>query len=178
MLPAARIPMLASAKYSGSERVKPQVRSIRSEVEDFDLTQHLPHLLRRTHFEAEAAFVQIYGEQVTSRQLALLVAVAQVPAASQSELAAHIGLDLNTCSDLVARTVAKGLLKRSRSEVNARVYRFRLTPTGHRVVTELAVPRAPDFVEAVAGKLSAAQRRQMIALLRRLLGLQTPASGD
>jgi MarR family transcriptional regulator, temperature-dependent positive regulator of motility len=173
-----RKPNLSKQKAVTSKRVQPPLRSIQSEVQEFDLTRHLPHLLRRAHFEAEAAFVQIYGEQVTSRQLALLVAVAQAPDASQSELAAHIGLDLNTCSDLVARTVAKGLLDRRRSEVDARVYRFRLTPPGRRVVTDLAVPRAPDFVDAVADKLSATQRRQMVALLRKLLGMNKPVSSD
>ena len=77
-------------------------------------------------------------------------------------------------SDFPATCLARG----GHSEVDARDYRFRLTPTGRRVVTDLAVPRAPDFVDAVADKLSATQRRQMVALLRKLFGLNKPASGD
>lgn len=40
---------------------------------DFRLLHHLPHLLRRADFEADAVFAQLYGDSVTSRQMAVLI---------------------------------------------------------------------------------------------------------
>jgi DNA-binding MarR family transcriptional regulator len=137
---------------------------------DFDLLQHLPHLLRRAHFDAETIFAREFGTAVTSRQLALLTVVDRIPGASQSRVAAEIGLDLNTCSDLVARTVDKGLLRRERSAQDARSFALHLTPAG-RAAARKGVREAPAYQAAVAGRLSAAEQRRLTALLRKLLGV-------
>lgn len=138
-------------------------------VSDFRLLHHLPHLLRRAHFESDAVFVQVYGDAVTSRQLALLAVVARLPGASQSQVALEIGLDLNTCSDLVARTVAKGLLQRERSPTDGRVFALYLTEAG-RSVAEDGVRRAAQYEDALAQRLSAEEREALVALLRKLIG--------
>ncbi|MDH7795602.1 MULTISPECIES: MarR family transcriptional regulator [unclassified Beijerinckia] len=139
---------------------------------DFELFRHLPHLLRRAHFEAEALFPLVYGDQVTSRQLALLTVVGQRPGLSQSAVAQQIGIDLNTCSDLVARLVAKKLLRRERSQVDGRTYALYLAPKGLPVFEE-GVQRAPDYRQSVARRLSPAEHERLVALLRRLLGLES-----
>ena len=135
----------------------------------FRLLHHLPHLLRRAHFEADAVFVQMHGKAVTSRQMALLAAVGRQPGLSQSQVAQEIGLDLNTCSDLVARTVGKGLLVRQRSAVDARSFCLQLTNEGSLVAAE-GMDRAAEYQKAVAHRLSAAELRQLVDLLRKLLG--------
>lgn len=129
----------------------------------------MPHLLRRSHFEADAVFVQMFGDVVTSRQLALLAVVDRLPGASQSQVAAEIGLDLNTCSDLVARTVAKGLLRRERSPSDGRSFALYLTPEG-RAVADEGIGRASEYQDTVAQRLSERERERLIALLRKLLG--------
>lgn len=136
---------------------------------NFKLLSHLPHLLRRAHFEADALFPQIYGTALTSRQLALLVAVDQRPGASQSDVAQDIGLDLNTCSDLVQRTVSKGLLRRERSIVDARSFCLSLTEEGQQALLN-STAKAIEYRDAVASRLSASERNQLIALLRKMLG--------
>ena len=140
-----------------------------SQPEDFRLLQHLPHLLRRAHFEADAVFVQMHGDAVTSRQLALLVVVGRLPGGSQGQAAQEIGLDLNTCSDLVARTVAKGLLHRERSSSDARSYCLYLTPEGQTVVN-VGVAKAGEYQATLARRLSPIERGQLTGLLRKLLG--------
>jgi DNA-binding MarR family transcriptional regulator len=153
---------------------KPEKASRQSSGEralrDFDLLQHLPHLLRRAHFEAEAIFPDIYGDEVTSRQLALLTAIGQRPGLSQSAVAQQVGMDLNTCSDLVARLVAKKLVRRERSQADARTYCLYLAPKSARVV-DMGIGLAGSYREAVAQRLSRAEHEQLVALLRRLLGL-------
>jgi DNA-binding MarR family transcriptional regulator len=143
-------------------------------LQDFDLLQHLPHLLRRAHFEAEAIFPDIYGDEVTSRQLALLTAIGQRPGLSQSAVAQQVGMDLNTCSDLVARLVAKKLVRRERSQADARTYCLYLAPKGARVV-DMGIGLAGAYREAVAQRLSQAEHERLVALLRRLLGLERSA---
>jgi DNA-binding MarR family transcriptional regulator len=149
-----------ASRQSGGERA----------LRDFDLLQHLPHLLRRAHFEAEAIFPDIYGDEVTSRQLALLTAIGQRPGLSQSAVAQQVGMDLNTCSDLVARLVAKKLVRRERSQADARTYCLYLAPKSARVV-DMGIGLAGSYREAVAQRLSRAEHEQLVALLRRLLGL-------
>lgn len=136
----------------------------------FDLHRHLPHLLRRAHFEAEGLFPAVYGDAVTSRQLALLVAIAQQPGLSQSELAQRIGIDLNTCSDLVARMAGKALIERRRSEADGRSYCLFLSADGEQIKRQ-GVALAGTYRDAVARRLSAEEQAQLVALLRRMLGL-------
>jgi DNA-binding MarR family transcriptional regulator len=163
--------MKKAVSKAGNKAEKASRRSIGEKgLQDFDLFQHLPHLLRRAHFEAEAIFPDIYGDEVTSRQLALLTAIGQRPGLSQSAVAQQVGMDLNTCSDLVARLVAKKLVRRERSEADARTYCLYLAPKGARVV-DTGVGLAGAYRQSVAKRLSEAEHERLVALLRRLLGL-------
>lgn len=136
---------------------------------EFRLLHHLPHLLRRAHFEADAVFTQLYGDSVTSRQLAVLAVLIRLPGISQSQVAAEIGLDLNTCSDLVARMVAKGLLRRERSPSDGRSFALYLTDMGHAIAAD-GVARAAEYQAAVAQRLTENEREALTALLRKLIG--------
>jgi DNA-binding MarR family transcriptional regulator len=142
----------------------------------FDLSWHLPHLLRRAHFDAEACFTEVYGDAATSRQLALLVALAQMPGATQVEIARAIGLDANTCSDLVRRTCAKGLMTRRRGQHDGRAYTLALTDAGQALVTDCALPLAQPYSARIAERLTPAQRQELARLLRLMLGIHVPAS--
>lgn len=111
----------------------------------------------------------MFGTAVTSPQQALLEVVGRRPGASQSEVAAEIGLDLNTCSGLVARTVAKGLLLRERSPTDGRSFALYLTPEG-REVSEAGIERASEYQDSVARRLTRQERETLTRLLRKLLG--------
>lgn len=153
-----------------------QARHAPARIETFDLAWHLPHLLRRAHFSAEAHFAALYGDEATSRQLALLVAVAQAPGASQAELALEIGLDANTCSDLVRRTCRRGWLVRRRSAADARAFRLELSASGLTLVQQRALPLAGPYTERVAAALTEPERQRLATLLRKLLGLHRRGS--
>lgn len=150
-------------------------RRQQQQVAAFDLHWHLPHLLRRAHFEAEACFAQVYGDAATSRQLALLVALAEAPGATQTEIARAIGLDANTCSDLVRRTCAKGLIERRRGSSDARAYQLALTAAGREFVFDTALPLAEPYSERIAERLTPAQRKTLARLLRLMLGMHGDA---
>lgn len=136
---------------------------------EFRLLYHLPHLLRRAHFEADAVFHRLYGDEITSRQMAVLSVVDRLPGASQSQVAQEIGLDLNTCSDLIARMVAKKLLKKERSPTDGRTFCLYLTDVGQALAID-GVTRAVDHQAAVAQRLTDGEREALIALLRKLIG--------
>ncbi|MYI67531.1 MAG: MarR family transcriptional regulator [Boseongicola sp. SB0673_bin_14] len=73
-------------------------------TEAYDLLDTLSHLLRRSHFRAAKPFNQSLGHHgITSRQLALLVAISQNSDVSQRRAGELIALDMNTVSDLLRR---------------------------------------------------------------------------
>ena len=135
----------------------------------FRLLDHLPHLLRRAYFEAEAIFPVLFGNHVTSRQLALLVAIGRAPGASQREVAEQIGLDPNTCSDLVARSIKKGLISRKRSATDERTFCLHLTNDGLDVMNH-GIQHAAHYQAALAQHLTDVECRQLKDLLQKLLG--------
>ena len=166
-----RTPPRPEPARPGAPKAAATGRRDAARLASFDLGWHLPHLLRRAHFAAEADFGAVYGDEATSRQLALLVAVAQAPGASQAELAAIIGLDANTCSDLVRRTCARGWLQRRRSAEDARAFRLELSAAGQQLVLQRALPLAGAYTGRVAAALTEPERRRLALLLRKLLGL-------
>lgn len=145
------------------------------EFASFELTRQLPHLLRRAHFAAETEFSGVFSTSITSRQLALLMAVAKAPGASQADIAQTIGLDQNTCSDLVARVETKRLIRREHSPGDRRIRRLYLTAAGKRMVAR-ALPHTAPYERLVARRLSAAEREKLIELLRLLLGFDDDKS--
>jgi MarR family transcriptional regulator, temperature-dependent positive regulator of motility len=136
---------------------------------DFDLRGHLPYLLRRAHFDAEALFSGVYGGEVTPLQLALLTAITAQPHGNQAQITQEIGLDPNTGSDVIARSAAKGLIEKRRSPTDGRSHTLALTPRGRRMVA-MGRDRAGVYSGRVAGRLDAAEREMLVALLRKLLG--------
>lgn len=135
------------------------------------LTDLLSHLLRRAHFEAEATFAAHFeGLDVTSRQLALVFAIAHHPGAPQTVLADHIGLDVNTFSDLAKRSQTKGLIRRERSRTDGRAFGLYLTERGWQTIAA-AAPQTAAYQDKIAGNLTQAERSDLIRLLGRLLAL-------
>ena len=144
---------------------------------DFDLQGHLPYLLRRAHFDAEARFSEVYGSDVTPLQLALLTAIKAQPQGNQTQITDVIGLDPNTGSDVIARSVAKGLIEKRRSATDGRSHTLALTPRGRRMVT-IGRNRAAAYAGLVAGRLDDAEREMLVALLQKLLGFGEASAGD
>lgn len=135
------------------------------------LADLLSHLLRRAHFEAEAIFATHYDSlDVTSRQLALLFAIARHPGAPQTVLVDHVGLDANTFSDPAKRSQRKGLTRRERSSTDGRAFGLYLTDTGRRTIAA-AAPITSTYQDRVARNLTRAERSDLMELLRRFLAL-------
>ena len=144
-----------------------------SRLHAVDLTQQLAYLLRRAHFEAEGTFVELFDAlDITPRQAAVLLTVAQNPGISQAILSDRVALDANTLSDIISRMLRKQLIRRERSATDKRSYGLQVTDPGKRQLAQF-LPGVDKYQRRVGRRLSADQRGQLIVLLQRLLGFET-----
>tara|TARA_R110000744_G_scaffold174765_6_gene293546 strand:- start:259 stop:756 length:498 start_codon:yes stop_codon:yes gene_type:complete len=139
--------------------------------EAYDIHDTLSHLLRRSHFYAESLFSKELGAYgITSRQLALLVAVSQNAGASQRTIGDIIALDMNTVSDLLRRMEKNELIERRASAVDARSTEIYLGAKGRTILS--AIPRDNRrYQQTLAKNLSVKEASMLKALLRKLLEL-------
>ncbi len=124
------------------------------------------HLLHRAGQAADELFAkEMAGSDLTPRQFAVLVVLAEHENASQTDIVNATGIDRSTLADIVKRLVDRGLLMRRRSKLDARAYSVKLTaagnaalksttPVAHRVedaiLKSLPVPHRTAIVEALA----------------------------
>ena len=139
--------------------------------EAYDIHDTLSHLLRRSHFYAESLSSKELGAYgITSRQLALLVAVSQNAGASQRTIGDIIALDMNTVSDLLRRMEKNELIERRASAVDARSTEIYLGAKGRTILS--AIPRDNRrYQQTLAKNLSVKEASMLKALLRKLLEL-------
>jgi MarR family transcriptional regulator, temperature-dependent positive regulator of motility len=98
---------------------------------------------------------------LTPRQLAVLLTVANNEGLSQTGLVDRTGIDRSTLADIVRRMQKKGLLQRRRTKEDARAYAVRLTDEGRRVL-RTAEPLAKRVDERILEAIPAKQRDQFI----------------
>jgi len=146
-------------------------------IAKLELTQQLPHLLRRSHFAAEATFSRLFADQdITSRQAAILLTVTQQPGISQAKLGEATGLDENTLSNIVSRMVRKKLINRARSKQDKRANGLTITSTGEKALKRIG-PTLAGYGKVVASNLTLAEHDMLVSLLRRLLALENTTPG-
>ena len=87
------------------------------------------HLIHRASQKADLRFSE-HRPTVTARQYVLLAALQCSKGVSQTELTRITGIDRSTLSSLVVRLQQRGLVKRRRSNADARTYQVRLTKAG------------------------------------------------
>ena len=150
-------------------------RMPRPHIDDFVLTDVVSHLLRRAHFRAENIFTEAFAPTgLTPRQKALLIISLQHPGASQNELAERIAIDRNSFADMVKRLVARGLMRRERSEADARAWSLTITERGERLL-EQVMPRDAEVEELIIAPLPAELRPAFVRCLKILAGLEPVA---
>jgi DNA-binding MarR family transcriptional regulator len=132
-----------------------------------DLARSPIHVLHRATQSADSIFHTTIGD-LTTRQLAVLEAVAVHDGASQMILTQVTGIDRSTISDLIKRLTRKRLLQRRRTAADARAYAVKLTDEGHRVLRKSGpVVKAVD--ERVLASLPAARREPFLSSLRSVI---------
>ena len=76
--------------------------------------------------------------QVTPRQARVLMAVAEDEGCSQTDLVDRTGVDRSTLADIVRRLNKRKMVKRRRTEKDARMYSVTLTDEGRKLTQEMA----------------------------------------
>jgi MarR family transcriptional regulator, temperature-dependent positive regulator of motility len=137
------------------------------------------HLLHRAGQCAGDIFhAEMKDGDLTPRQLAVLMTVAQNEGLSQTGLVDRTGIDRSTLADIVRRMQRKGLLQRRRTKEDARAYAVKLTDEGRRVL-RVAEPLSRRVDDRILDVLPAKQRDQFVNdLLTIVDALQKLSSTD
>lgn len=99
------------------------------------------HLLHKALQRALDIYAEEFGAgAITQRQFAVLAAAAEHEGATQADLVRTTGIDRSTLADMATRMIAKGLLQRERSTLDARANAVSLTASG-RAALEAAKPK-------------------------------------
>jgi DNA-binding MarR family transcriptional regulator len=129
--------------------------------EALDSLRRIVRVLREAAREAERKF------GLSGAQLFVLHKLAEAAPASLNELARRTHTHQSSVSTVVTRLVHQGLVRRVRSERDARVVQLTLTAAGARLVKRAPDPPADRLIEAIESLPRAQQR----ALARALGGL-------
>jgi DNA-binding MarR family transcriptional regulator len=134
--------------------------------------QLLFRLWRVSHTRTAEALASI---GLTTALFALLKVLGTREGAIQQELGSAMGVDPSTMVALVDQLETAGLAKRRPRPTDRRAREVVITPKGRRVL-ERARRLAMEVEDDVLRGLSGAERRQMLALLRRALESAPPQS--
>lgn len=141
------------------------------------------HLLHRAGQCAGDIFQSKLGtSDLTPRQFAVLLTVAQNEGLSQTQLVDKTGIDRSTLADIVRRMLKKNLLQRRRTREDARAYAVKLTDEGWRTLYSVE-PAAAQVDEIVLNALATDDREQFLNNLNTIVAALTvatnaPASRD
>jgi DNA-binding MarR family transcriptional regulator len=123
---------------------------------DGPLATSLTHLLHRACQVADSIFNEEAGPTgLTTRQFAVLVAVANNRDISQTGLVQATGIDRSTVAEIVKRLLRRGLIKRRRTRLDARAYAVRLSEEGEGLLGQArpAAMRAEERLRSAFGDL-------------------------
>jgi DNA-binding MarR family transcriptional regulator len=133
----------------------------------YDLIEAPGHLLRRCQQRAVEIFVEEVGPGLTPRQFAILVAIAQRPGLTQTELVTSTGVDRSTVGDMVTRLVRRGFIRRRRSGRDQRANTLVVLPAGVQAVRK-ALPAVERTQQRILEPLPPAARAAFVVALRAI----------
>jgi DNA-binding MarR family transcriptional regulator len=136
---------------------------------DFNLLDAPGHLLRRNHQRSYEIFARHVGDDVTRQQIALLIALAKNPGASQRELVEATGIDKSTLKEMLGRMVARDWVKRERDPEDNRAWTMRITPGGEALLGE-RIASVAEAQREILAPLDEADRAAFVRCLRVLIG--------
>jgi DNA-binding MarR family transcriptional regulator len=139
-------------------------------IGESQLDQSTLHLLHRARQCAGELFQsQMAGVNLTARQYVVLVAAAHKDGSSQQDIIDYTGIDRSTVSQVMQTMIRKGLLKRQRTQEDARTYAITLTPLGEDVL-KASEPIVGRVDEALVAALPATQASAFLECLRIIVG--------
>lgn len=120
------------------------------------------HLLHRAGQCAGDIFQTEMAEgDLTPRQFAILLTVANNEGLSQIQLVARTGIDRSTLAEIIRRMIRKGLLQRRRTKHDARAYAVKLTDEGMRIL-KTAEPTMRRIDDKILAALPTGNRERFL----------------
>lgn len=140
-------------------------------LDDMDLSEVPGHLLRRAQQRAVELYWEAVGEDgLRPPQFAVLLSIYQNPGLNQTELVNRTGIDRSTVADMIGRLSKRGLIRRARTESDQRANRLWITEDGQAAL-ERTAGSAEAAQDSIMAPIPAPQRREFLALLKRLADL-------
>lgn len=131
------------------------------------------HLLHRVEQCAGAVFLAELGEaDLTARQYAVLLTVAEHQGMSQTQIVEQTGIDRSTIADIVRRLLNKKLLQRKRTAEDARAYAVKLTERGKSILKSVT-PRVRRVDDKILAALPASKQKRFAADLALVVDAMT-----
>ncbi len=129
----------------------------------------LGYRLRRAEVFAFQNFAaHLGGDGIAPGQLGVLLLVQANPGSNQTRIGRTLGIDRSTLVSIVDRLEARGLLRREPSPTDRRSHALVLSDAGAAFLQAIR-PRLDAHEAEIAAGLSAAERAQLLDLLRRLV---------
>ena len=125
-------------------------------------------LHRASQGVTELFVVEIGDNDLTQRQLTVLITVAHNENRNQAELVNLTGIDRSTLADIVKRMQRKGLLRRRRTNQDARAYAVKLTAEGRQLV-QMAEPLGKRIDACVLEALPTRRRDEFVEALQLIV---------
>lgn len=132
------------------------------------LEELIGYHLRRGQVAVFQDFAQTMdGIDLTPGQFGVLALIQANPDMSQSTLGLAMGVDRSTVVAVIDKLEARGLVQRAASARDRRSYALKLSADGMRRFAQ-ALKRVYAHEKHIARRLSAAERIQLLSLLRRV----------
>jgi DNA-binding MarR family transcriptional regulator len=130
------------------------------------------HLIRRAHQRAWAMFVAEAKEvELTPVQYSALLTISLYPGIDATRMSELISYDRATIGNVVERMETKGYLTRRANAEDRRAKKMVLTARGQAAV-ERVRRLAPRIADQILSPLTARERKQLTALLSKLVGIE------
>ncbi|MGE0737386.1 MAG: MarR family winged helix-turn-helix transcriptional regulator [Alphaproteobacteria bacterium] len=161
----------SQTRSKNSDRAHPRAQELQAL-----LHSHTGHLVRRFQQISVSMFLDVGRPyDLTPTQYAAMAAIAASPGCDQASIAGLAALDRSTAGNVIAKLLRKGLVSRQPSRDDRRFMILALTPAGFRLLQKLQ-PILAATNERMLQPLSAAERKQFVALLARLVDVNNAAS--
>jgi DNA-binding MarR family transcriptional regulator len=110
---------------------------------------------------------------ITSQQMGIILWLSRGIACTPFEISRHLSIDTGLMTRMLDKLEAKGLLKRSRSEADRRVFDLRLTTKGDAIAAEIPGIALPVLNGRVKN-FSKTEFKELLRLLGKFMDADTP----
>lgn len=139
---------------------------------DYRFTEQIGHLLRRAYQRHMAIFKEtVPDSQLTASQFVVLCSIRDLGGGEVADVVAATAIDEPSVRGIIERLKWRNLVAVSHEPGDARHMAVSLTPEGTELV-EQTVPFALEISELTFGELDRTERSTLLALLRRISGIE------